>query len=40
MGARPAIVANCATMPHDPGEIKRMDPFSKKIPYNWELKNE
>jgi len=30
-----ALVANCATMPHDPEEIKRMDPKSNEIPYDW-----
>jgi dTDP-4-dehydrorhamnose 3,5-epimerase len=39
IGTEPAIVANCATIPHDPDEIGRMDPFDKNIPYNWELKN-
>ena len=39
VGVKPAIVANCATIPHDPNEIVRMDPFDNKIPYNWELKN-
>lgn len=38
--SRPAIVANCATLPHDPNEIIRLDPLSNKIPYNWELKHE
>lgn len=38
--AEPAIVANCATEPHDPEEIKRKDPFTKDIPYNWEAKQE
>ncbi len=38
-GVKPAIVANCATEPHDPAEIVRMDPFSKKIPYDWNLKH-
>lgn len=37
IGAKTAIVANCATLPHDPKEIVRLDPFSKKIPYNWNL---
>lgn len=37
IGVKPAIVANCASIPHDPDEIIRLDPFSKKIPYNWEL---
>src|SRR3990170_4446273 len=39
IGAKPALVANCATEPHDPSEIVRMDPFSKKIPYNWDIKH-
>ena len=38
-GVKPAIVANCASEPHDPAEIVRMDPFSKKIPYDWNLKH-
>jgi len=39
VGTKPAIVANCATIPHDPNEIIRIDPFDKSIPYNWELKH-
>lgn len=39
IGAKPALVANCATEPHDPSEIVRMDPCSKKIPYNWDIKH-
>ncbi|NOZ80394.1 MAG: dTDP-4-dehydrorhamnose 3,5-epimerase [DPANN group archaeon] len=39
VGSIPAIVANCATEPHDPDEIMREDPFTKKIPYSWELKH-
>ncbi len=39
IGTEPAIVANCATLPHDPEEIERMDPFDNHIPYDWELKN-
>lgn len=35
LGVTPAIVANCATEPHDPDEIVRMDPFTDKIPYDW-----
>lgn len=38
-GLQPAIVANCATEPHDPSEIVRMDPFSEKIPYDWNLRH-
>ncbi len=39
ISAGPAIVANCATIAHDPAEIDRLDPFSEKIPYNWDLKH-
>lgn len=38
VGPRPAIVANCATLPHDPDEILRMDPFDNDIPYDWRIK--
>ena len=34
-----SIIANCATLPHDPGEIERLDPFDKNIPYDWNLKH-
>jgi len=39
IGVKPAIVANCATEPHDPEEIVRMDPFAKDIPYDWSLRH-
>lgn len=39
IGTKPTIVANCATTPHDPEEIIRLDPFSKEIPYEWGLKH-
>jgi len=39
IGTAPAIVANCATIPHDPAEIVRLDPFTKTIPYDWNLKH-
>lgn len=34
-GDVPAFVANCATIPHDPDEIVRIDPYSRDIPYHW-----
>ncbi len=34
-----SIVANCATLPHDPAEIERKDPFTKDIPYDWSLRH-
>jgi len=33
------IVANCATQPHDPEEIDRLDAFDPSIPYDWEIKH-
>ena len=35
-----ALVANCATIPHDPDEITRCDPFSDRIPYDWTVEHE
>lgn len=34
-----AIVANCATHPHDPSQITRLDPFVNHIPYDWALRH-
>jgi len=39
VGTVPAIVANCATEPHDPTEIERLDPATPKIPYRWDLRH-
>lgn len=39
IGTESAIVANCATLPHDPDEIDRMDPFKNDIPYDWARKD-
>ena len=39
IGTKPALVANCATVPHDPEEIERIDPFNNNIPYDWNLKH-
>ncbi|MFA5156191.1 MAG: dTDP-4-dehydrorhamnose 3,5-epimerase family protein [Candidatus Omnitrophota bacterium] len=39
IGTKPAIVANCATLAHDPQEIIRIDPLKNDIPYDWELKH-
>lgn len=36
-GMKPALVCNCADLPHTPGEMDRIDPFSDEIPYNWDL---
>lgn len=39
IGVKTAVVANCADIPHDPSEIVRIDPFTKDIPYRWDLKH-
>ncbi len=38
-GNRMVILANCATEPHDPAEMRRLDPFDASIPYDWSLKH-
>ena len=38
LGTTDSIVANCATLPHDPDEIIRVDPNStlqRGVPYSW-----
>ena len=39
VGTGMAVLANCATLPHDPDEIVRMSPFDPTIPYDWALKH-
>ncbi|MFA5786446.1 MAG: dTDP-4-dehydrorhamnose 3,5-epimerase family protein [Actinomycetota bacterium] len=42
MGSEQAIVANCATVPHDPTATTssvRVDPFNNHIPYDWAVKH-
>lgn len=34
-----SIIANAPTIPHDPAEISRLDPFSPKIPYDWGIRH-
>ncbi|MGB0681387.1 MAG: dTDP-4-dehydrorhamnose 3,5-epimerase family protein [Magnetovibrionaceae bacterium] len=38
-GTDMALVANCASIPHDPDEIERKDPFDPSIPYDWSLRH-
>lgn len=38
LGETASLVANCATIPHDPDEIVRRDPFDPDIPYEWSTK--
>jgi dTDP-4-dehydrorhamnose 3,5-epimerase len=37
VGADTALVANCATLPHQEGEIERADPFAGPVPFDWSL---
>ena len=37
VGTQMAVVANCASIPHDPTEIHRRDPSDPYFPYNWQL---
>lgn len=39
VGNEMAMIANCATLPHDPNEISYINPFSDKIPYSWDIKH-
>lgn len=34
-----SIIANCATLSHDPMEIERLNPFDKRIPYDWDIRH-
>lgn len=34
-----SLVANCASLPHDPAEISRRDPFDPAIPYDWRARH-
>jgi dTDP-4-dehydrorhamnose 3,5-epimerase len=35
MSSAPALIADCADIPHDPDEIVRLEPSTDKIPFNW-----
>ena len=39
IGSETAIVANCASIAHDPDEIDRRDPFDSYIPYDWSIRH-
>ena len=34
-----SLLANCASIPHDPDEIERRDPLDEEIPYDWGVKH-
>ena len=37
VGLKEAILANCATLSHRPDEMKKLDPYSIKIQYHWDI---
>lgn len=39
IGLTEVIVANCATLPHDPEEILRFDPLGDHVDYDWDVKH-
>lgn len=39
IGNKVSIVANCATIPHDPQEIERKSAFDLSIPYDWQIQH-
>jgi dTDP-4-dehydrorhamnose 3,5-epimerase len=38
IGTKPVVLANCASHPHDPNEMIRIDPFSAEIKYDWAIR--
>ncbi len=39
IGDKMAVVANCSSISHRPGEIERCDPLDNHIPYDWNLEH-
>ena len=39
IGNTPALLANCADLPHDPTESERKSAFDPSIPYNWQVQH-
>jgi dTDP-4-dehydrorhamnose 3,5-epimerase len=39
IGVTTSIVANCASIPHDPTEIERKSAFDPSIPYDWQIQH-
>jgi dTDP-4-dehydrorhamnose 3,5-epimerase len=39
IGTGTALLANCATLPHDASEINRIDPFDPSVPYDWGVRH-
>ena len=39
VGSAPALLANCADLPHNPNESERKPASDQSIPYNWQAQN-
>jgi len=39
IGDNVSIVANCASIPHNPEEVERKPPFDPSIPYDWGIRH-
>ncbi len=39
VGDKTSIVANCASIPHDPSEIERKEAYDPDIPYDWMIQH-
>ncbi len=39
VGSMPALLANCADLPHVPTESERKSAFDLSIPYDWQVKH-
>jgi dTDP-4-dehydrorhamnose 3,5-epimerase len=39
IGTETSIVANCATLAHEPDEIERKPAFDPSIPYDWQIRH-
>jgi dTDP-4-dehydrorhamnose 3,5-epimerase len=37
LGPNASLIANCATIPHDPAEVDRLSPEDPAIPYSWSV---
>ena len=37
IGSTPALLVNCADLPHDPTESDRKPAFDSGIPYDWQI---
>jgi dTDP-4-dehydrorhamnose 3,5-epimerase len=35
VGTETALVANCATLPHDPNDVERLPAVNDRIPHDW-----